>query len=387
MKWGSRGAGALVVCLLAACAQPQGLPPEQRDAAACRAVIAYGAAPAATVRWTLPRDSAERAVLDAWCAGVGPAAWFAPGEAGARADAVGASGARALPHAHAGPDTGSDPDLDAGPVVVVAWNYAMGGGDIRRFLGDLRAGVHTGGQPVERFVLLLQEAPRIGGVVPRAESLPPGVRVASVDPVPGPDVLELAREQRLHLLYAPSMREGVGNGMRVDHGTAILSSLPLAEPHVIEMPAGIQRRAATAARVAGVGAPLHVVSVHLDNFAFRHFLGSFGGVRARQAQVLAPALPRPDGARALVVGGDLNTWTFGTRERAFRILRARLPRPAELQPEATARRLGVPRRLDYLLLDAPAGWTFTERRIADAYGSDHHALIAVLQPPGGRPLR
>jgi endonuclease/exonuclease/phosphatase family metal-dependent hydrolase len=351
--------GALLAVAQLACAA-EGLPPSERDAARCRSAVRSGAATAASMRWTIIDDSAGRAVLDAYCAAAGPA----------------------LIHAPQGRERGGAGDA----LVVVAWNIALGSGDVRRLIADLHAGRHTDGRPVAEFVLLLQEVPRIGAAVPPHAELPAGALVSSPDPVPGPDVLALARAERLHLLYVPSMREAPVRTTRTDHGTALLSTLPLAEHRAIELPAGIRRRVATAARLdwPAAEAPLYVVSVHLDNFSFARLIGSFGGIRGRQAAALARVLPQ-DGS--VLLGGDLNTWATGTRESAYRALRARLPRPAELQPAPTARRLGVPRRLDYILADLPPEIRFAERRIDDRYGSDHHPLIAVLRRPEEQHLR
>jgi endonuclease/exonuclease/phosphatase family metal-dependent hydrolase len=262
--------------------------------------------------------------------------------------------------------------------VVVTWNIALGAGSMSRFIEDLRAGVFTAGVPVRSFALLLQEVPRIGAPVPPADALPGGVRVSSPDPVPGPSAEQVARAAGLHLLYVPSMREGRGV-TAVDHGTALLSTLPLHDVRVIELPPGIRRRVVVAARVyIGVDQrPLHLVSAHLDNFSMRHAIGSLGGIRSRQARALRRALP----PAPVVLGADLNTWARGTREPAYRILRAVLPDPAELPPGATARRLGIPRRLDYLLASVPPPWHLDSWRIPDRYGSDHHPVLGVVRVP------
>jgi endonuclease/exonuclease/phosphatase family metal-dependent hydrolase len=353
-----------------ACAE-RGLPPDQRASARCRAVThipaaarpagaaaaadlaeAPSARPAPPMRWTVVGDSATRAVQDAFCAGVGPA----------------------LIQEARTPPTQTPADR----IVIVAWNMERGTGDLRRLIHDVRTGRHTGGAAVRELILLLQEVPRMGDEVPPLSALPEGVEASSTKSLKGPGIAEIAREEGLHLVYVPSMRAGLGRVPPTDHGTAVLSSLPLVEARAIELPLVVQRRVATVARVEwGSATPLYIVSAHLDNFSLRRPIASFGGMRARQARALARALPTTG---VLVFGADLNTWALGRREAAFRILRPHLPRPAELQPEATARRLGVPRRLDYLLLDAPASWDFTERRLADRYASDHHPLIGVLKP-------
>jgi endonuclease/exonuclease/phosphatase family metal-dependent hydrolase len=344
----------MLLSLVHGCSGPGSEPVAQRDAG-CRSFVVAAAAPGLlmpaeghSMAWTLPADSAARVGLDAYCAGVGPALLR----------------------------VAATPAVAADELVVVTWNIALGAGAVSRFIEDLRAGVFTAGVPVRSFALLLQEVPRIGSPVPPADALPAGVLVSSPDPVPGPSVELLARAAGLHLLYVPSMREGRGV-TAVDHGTALLSTLPLHDVRVIELPLGIRRRVAVAARVdIGVDArPVHLVSAHLDNFSMRRAVGSLGGIRSRQARALRRALP----PAPVVLGADLNTWARGTREPAYHMLRAVLPGPAELPPGATARRLGIPRRLDYLLASSPSSWHFATRRIPDRYGSDHHPVLGMLR--------
>jgi endonuclease/exonuclease/phosphatase family metal-dependent hydrolase len=313
----------------------------------------------ATIGWTVVSDSAGRAVLDAYCAGVGPAI-IQPAVARVHEDAPSGDG--------------------TGPLTIVSWNMALGAGDLRRLTVELRAGRHTAGRPVRDFVLLLQQVPRGGQHVPPASALDAGAAVSAPDPIHGPDVTALARELGLHLLYVPSMRNG-RDDPAVDEGNAVMATAPLTGARALELPAGIRRRVAAAAVVAWSGEPgagIGVVSAHLDNFAWRRLAGSFGATRAGQARALAAVLPPNP---VLVLGADLNTWTRGPRETAFRVLRAALPRPRELPPGATARRVGVPRRLDYLMLRAPPSWRVEVHRIDDRYGSDHHPIIGELHPP------
>ncbi|HUF50538.1 MAG TPA: endonuclease/exonuclease/phosphatase family protein [Longimicrobiales bacterium] len=319
------------------------------DAAAvsCRVVIPQ-AAPAAQARWRVAGDSASRRVLDSYCARVGPAvALDAPTRASVPADTL----------------------------VVVNWNMAHVTGNLRALVRDLRAGALTGFVPLQ-LVLLLQEAPRADARharVPAAAQLPEGVNVSELDGFGGSDIVDVAREFDLHLLYAPSMR----NGLTVaDQGNAILSTLPLRELHMLELPAGIRRRVAVSAVIAWPeGGALRLVSAHLDNWSARQAIASFGAIRTRQARALAAMLPRDS---AILLGGDLNTWARGPNEAAFRALRRQLPRPDTVDTTPTAVRLGVPRRLDYFMLRAPRTWHFEEWRMAAQYGSDHHPLIALL---------
>ena len=52
------------------------------------------------------------------------------------------------------------------------------------------------------------------------------------------------------MLYAPSMRNGESAGGGEDRGNAIVSTLPLADPTVIELPLERQRRVVVAASIA-----------------------------------------------------------------------------------------------------------------------------------------
>lgn len=334
--------------LLAGCADPPPVPPA---AAACRAAVGVGADVPGTLTWRILAGDDGRAALDAFCAGVGPALLVAPA---------------------------GRPEPAGDALAIVAWNSERGFGDVPRLVADVRAGRLTGGAPVRHFVLLLQEATRSGALVPEAGALPPGVRYGGLDATGGPDIVALARALGLHAAYVPSMRNGRDAAVREDEGNAVLSTLPLARVRALELPFGTQRRVAVAADVPWPSeeTPLTVTSVHLDNASLGAPLGSLGGVRARQARALARLLPEEG---PLVVGGDLNTWLRGGREAAARTLRRALPRPAELPEGATARRLGVGRRLDYLLLRAPEAWSFESRRIADRYGSDHHPVLGVLR--------
>ena len=156
------------------------------------------------VRWSSFADT-DQATPREWCDAVGPAL---------RMD-------------------GGAPAPTADELVVATWNVHVGGGDIVRFVDDLKSGALTG-RPVQSFVLLLQEAYRAGADVP---SPPTRSLVARIDEAPPSgeriDVAEAARSLGLHLFYAPSMPNGLtaGDGaLPEDRGNAILSTFPLADP-------------------------------------------------------------------------------------------------------------------------------------------------------------
>jgi endonuclease/exonuclease/phosphatase family metal-dependent hydrolase len=300
-----------------------------------------------TVRWLISGDSIGRPFLDAYCAGVGPSLLL-------RADSTAAT-----------PDT----------LVVINWNMALGEGRLTDLVNDLRDGAITG-QRVEHFALLLQEAPRSDSTIPASDDLPDDVKASELDMFGTTDIVAFATAQRLHMLYVPSMRNGTG---RQDQGNAILSTLPLHDAEVYELAAGIRRRVAVSAVIQWpAGGQLRLVSVHLDNWSPRRFIGSLGSVRARQARTLAAMLPAGE---HLLLGGDLNTWTRGTNEQAFLTLRRLLPRPDTLDLRPTADRVGGPKKLDYLMLRAPAAWHFTERRVENRYDSDHNPIVGILIAP------
>ena len=138
------------------------------------------------IDWRLTEDEATRAALATACAAVGPSVYHASGPAESS-------------YGH------------ADDLVVVSWNVHVGGGDLSTFVANLRSGVLTEGYAVRHFVLILQEAFRLGPDVPqvlaagvsvpsRIESHPPaGTRL---------DVLTAARSLGLHAFYVPSMRNG-----------------------------------------------------------------------------------------------------------------------------------------------------------------------------------
>jgi endonuclease/exonuclease/phosphatase family metal-dependent hydrolase len=267
-------------------------------------------------------------------------------------------------------------------LVVVTWNIHVGGGDLVRFVDDLRRGDVTG-RPTATFVLLLQEAYRAGGEVP---SPPPQRLVAPIREAPPSgerlDIAEIARRLGLHLFYAPSMPNGAtaADAPAEDRGNAILSTLPLAELAAVELPFEVQRRVAVAATIGGVtqrGArwTLRLASGHLDTRSrWSRVLDSFGTGRGRQANALGSWLE----GDAVLLGADLNTWGPGFLEDALEILYRRFPQSVR-GSEATYNAGGVlGRRLDHLLYRLPSGRVDVQR-VASRYGSDHHPLVGVVR--------
>lgn len=314
------------------------------------------------IAWVLP--SQQQPQLDPWCAAVGPAVAHAVPSMGRQAGAVDS-------------------------LLVVSWNVHVGGGDLRRFVADLRSGSLTGGQ-VPHFALLLQEAWRHGDEVPipppgsvapgRIEKHPPEDRRTSID--------RLAGELGLHLLYVPSMRNGAGWVPREDRGNAILSTLPLEDGVALELPLERQRRVAVAGTVRGHtsrGAEwsLQLASVHLENRRPVEAgpVGLSGATaRARQMAWLLAALPP---ARTAVLAGDLNTWTRGPDEDVVQLTLPHFGDTAPLPPGPThVSHVVFRERLDYIFARIPGGSMSGYARAPSAYGSDHYPVLAWIRVQG-----
>ena len=322
-----------------------------------------------------------------WLAAVGPPIWSPSPRGGGDPEPDGSDAPDAVP-----------PSWES--IRFVTWNLRVGAGDLRGFVD----GLQSDGEP---FVLFLQEAVRVGNTIPSVP--PPGSRWAGriADPLPPgrtrEDVGRVAAERGLSLLYAPSMRSGGPGDPPEDRGNAILSSLPLQAPRVIELPVERQRRVGVAATVQlrGGGSfptPLHLVSVHLENRApWSRFWRIPGAARTSQARALLQALgTSPHGPGTLqptepllptpmVLGGDLNSWWGQQREGAVRLLRAQLPHPATLEAIPTHHwELGLDRQSDYLLFRLPDGWTARSRRLPEELGSDHWPVEGRICASPGR---
>lgn len=277
------------------------------------------------------------------------------------------------------------PTLDG--IRFITWNVRVGAGDLRGLVEELQAGG-------EDFVLLLQEVVRMGDTLPPRP--PAGSRWAGriSDPLPSgrtrEDIGRLALDAGLSLLYAPCMRSGGPDDPPEDRGNAILSTLPLQDPAVVELPVERQRRTAVAATVQvlaqGESALLRLVSVHLENRApWGRFWRIPGAAREAQARDLlrrlghGGTLPNP-----LVLGGDLNSWWGQQGEGAVRRLRRALPHPGTLESRPTHHwELGLDRQSDYLLFRLPEGWMSEVRRLPDERSSDHWPVEGRVCPASG----
>jgi endonuclease/exonuclease/phosphatase family metal-dependent hydrolase len=309
--------------------------PSGRLALECRDVLRDAAdRTASAVTWVLPADPGHRAKLDAVCRGVGPVAVTTPASS---------TGPPRL--------TASSDDDRLGDLVVVSWNTYLGRGRLPELVAQLIEGAFTGGRRVDRFVLLLQEVYRS-------------------------QILAFAADRHLHAVFAPTRRR---DGEAQDRGGAILSTLPMTDLLVVELPFEKQRRIALGAIVVDelsqeTPRRLRVVNTHFDtNVGLLR--GGPSAARRRQARALIDALrewPAP-----LVIGADLNTW-WGDDEPAVKELRRAFPAALPLSARETWRGpLGTGNKLDYVFAKGMPQ-PVTVKRLADRFGSDHWPLLAVV---------
>jgi endonuclease/exonuclease/phosphatase family metal-dependent hydrolase len=344
------------VCLAAGLSGCVHVPPMavERLSSSCRQTVPD---PATEITWVLPVAERDRTRLNQWCGAVGPAI--------------------VLPS----PFTPSNP---ADRLAVVVWNVRVGDADVNRLIDELKRGVFSEGQPIDDFVLLLQETYRSGPDVP---ARPPAGSHGPATVFERPEgerrsVLDLAGDYGLAAVYVPSMRNA---GMidpkpaATDRGNAILSTVPLTDPVAIELPFERQRRVAIAAAAEGVTSTgiawrLQLVNAHLDT-SLALTRGGPANARRRQAAALVEAIGPPDGPT--ILAGDFNSW-MGVREPAVRDLR----RAFEQTPPASRAAtwygpLGFRFLLDHVFARNLAD-PIVVRRLPDRYGSDHHPLLTFV---------
>jgi endonuclease/exonuclease/phosphatase family metal-dependent hydrolase len=332
----------------------------------CRAVVDRDGRPMSVDRisWDLLPESDDRAWLDQSCGAVGPAVIAVPES----------------------PATTMRASMDE--VALVTWNMHGDAGELRALVESIRSG-GPGQPPRSHVVLLLQEVLRAGALVPATvPSGAPVPRAVRTRDQPRDDIVALARALQMHLVYVPSMRNGrePGPGGPEDRGTAILSSLPLADVAAIELPPARHRRVAVAATVSadatGRAWRMRVATLHLDTVAGWRRLYLFASLhRARQAARVIDALGDEE---PLVIGADLNTWGDGPAEPAVtRLLRA-FPDTPSPRWQPTFQGLW---RLDYLFFRLPDHWQADSRRLDSTFGSDHHPLTGrLIRPLPPRPF-
>jgi endonuclease/exonuclease/phosphatase family metal-dependent hydrolase len=223
-----------------------------------------------------------------------------------------------------------------------------GRGDLARFVDNLASGRLTGSAPRDYVVLLQEDVER--------DNEPLGA---------------IAAKRHLFAFFLPIRRLHGGTS-----GNAILSTQPFERPRIIPLPRQRQPRAVAAADITIAGERLFIVDVHLENRLPWWDIFLSDTARGRQARALIEQLPATQHG---VLGGDLNTW-LGPREPAWRDMRRRFPDTAAdpLQPTFHDRLV-----LDHLFFDLPDDWSVNRQVLEDAYGSDHHPVIATVMAGSG----
>jgi len=274
----------------------------------------------------------------------------------------------------------------ADSLAIVSWNVHEGGGDVDDLIRRLRGGEFTAGIPIDHFVLLLQEATRRESGIPvrGPRGYPAPRRITSGPGRQDGDIRRFA-DGGYAVLYAPSMSNGAHEGSAEDRGNAIISTLPLREPRMIELPLEHQRRVVVSAvlqarSVSGTPRRIELVNVHLDT-ALAFFHGGPFEARRRQAAALLDALHTSPGYResdaATVIAGDLNTW-MGGREAAVTLLRNECPdTPVENTSPTWKGPLGLHATLDHIFVRGPVS-PHRVMRLPDRFGSDHYPLLTVV---------
>jgi endonuclease/exonuclease/phosphatase family metal-dependent hydrolase len=309
--------------------------------------VSTGGCRSATLEWYAPDDVRERRRLDSWCAGVG--------------DAAVQPVATAVPPA----------SIHIEDITFVSWNVHVGGGDLRRFIADLRDGVLTNGRAVAHYVLMLQEALRSDGVPAFARHASGAKHIAAARGPRSNDIVQISRELGVALIYVPSMRNGRSVAdPQEDRGSAILSTLPLTEPMAVELPGERQRRVVIVAKAGSIS----VGTIHLDALGAGRRLWTFWTPWMRNVQIRSLATRLPEGP--LVIGADLNTW-HGRDELAVRFLN-----DIARETPITIDRPGLGLRvLDYLFFRAGGNRRAYYRQLENSYGSDHRPLVGWVERP------
>ena len=286
----------------------------------------------AVIAWITPFDAKDRGKLRAWCDAVGPVALQ---------------------------DLQRPPAEGPRPIIVVSWNMGVGTGNLDAMWKTVVSPRLETGADV---ILLIQEAYRKGHA-PAACPARSGVtaRLGGKRSATNPDPLTFASDRHLYAVYAPSMRNGrrCDEEPREDRGNAIVSTLPLSEIAVVELPFAQERRAAVAATVRTSTGGVRVMSVHLDTL-FGH---------RRQAEGIAEAVKILGWTHDVVIAGDFNAWWLDSRVRLKDYGFAEVD--CTRQPTRSTGRLDRIFRRDG---DAPLACAPGP----DAFGSDHLPLVAEI---------
>src|SRR2546423_3874977 len=226
-----------------ACARVSRTAAAERAALTCRQAIPDQRA---SVVWIGPDDRRDRDALSKWCATLGPVVYE--------------------------PTPRSEREHPIDRLAIVSWNTHVGAGDLDRVIAAVRGGSFTGGERLDDVVLLLQEMYRHGDAVPGGSALRSVIPSRIADAMHSRhehDAWQFAHERGFAVLYAPSMRNGLLADDPEDRGNAILSTLPLSSPAVIELPLEHQRRVVAVATITGRTSRdsawrIRLADVHLD---------------------------------------------------------------------------------------------------------------------------
>jgi endonuclease/exonuclease/phosphatase family metal-dependent hydrolase len=318
-----------------------------------------------SVSWISPAADRDRIKLEDWCSVVGPVLY--------EPDPAPASGGEVRP-------------VDR--LAIVSWNTHVGGGDLDSLVRRVRAGEFTAGEPFHHVVLLLQEMYRSGEEVPAKPTLRtaiPGRIAIGSHESHDRDIRRVASTRGLAVLYAPSMRNGLVPDDPEDRGNAILSTMPLSDPAVIELPFERQRRVAAVATIGGTTSAggswrLRLANVHLDT-ALALTRGGPLRARRRQVEALIRELSDAESGAAdtrdgLLVAGDFNAW-LGEREPAIDALRRAFPDAPPVRGPTWIGPFGLRATLDYVFARGELRGIHVQR-LPHRFGSDHFPLLTVV---------
>ena len=311
--------------------------------------------PDALVRWVEPEGRRDRDALARWCDTIGPVLL--------------------QPLADGTPP----PCIDR--LAVMTWNVHVGSGNVADVVRRLRTGEFTGGVPVDHSSCCSRK--RTGATPPsrhKSHAVFPRPVASRRESAAARTSAMSRRSWASRLFYVPAMRNGIASVDPEDRGNAILSTLDLHDPVIVELPMENQRRTAVVATVraqARDGSPwvIRMANVHLDT-ALAITRGGPFAARRRQAHALIDSLRTPADVPT-VLAGDFNTWR-GPTEPALNILRSAFPEtPRTVNAETWRGPLGIRAQLDYMFMRGGLAEARVQR-LPSRFGSDHYPLLAIV---------
>jgi endonuclease/exonuclease/phosphatase family metal-dependent hydrolase len=331
---------------------------------ALSATVAINAAPdvcvarertigSASLHW-IPAPDEDLDEVEQWCRGVGPPLYVPT------------------------PSQVADLPPAIEDLVILTWNAHLSEGRLADVVQALRSGQLTEGQPVDHFVLLVQELFRRDPDIPSFGEGIRGAHAIRARDESAPDVNDYARALGLSMLYVPSMRNGAK--FFEDRGNAIVSTEPLSGALAVELPFARQRRVAVGASIDvvhdGRRSTVRVLNTHLEPLSSPKSLWFLRDPRRRQMTALLSLITasrfEDDVAWvATVFGGDFNTVQNGAEEPTYRAAR-RWSSGFVQEDRRVTHLLG---RIDYLFFRVTPGLAASTTRVPDKFGSDHHPVL------------